>query len=208
MSVDDRIRQGLQPFDVRSDAIDVALERVTERGLRARLLRRTTIALVAAALVLAAVLVAPAVLRADRDVRPAAPTPSTRLKPPIVTVAQPLEPFVGRYRAGFGSRPAAGLSGVWRMLIPASGRIHVTGTLDRRPFEAFIRARVDPSTASDPSPVLLFDLLDPHVCAGKGSGSYTVGSDGQHLFFSLIHDACPARRALLTLADHPWFRER
>jgi hypothetical protein len=208
MSVDDRIRRGLQePFEVHADAMDLALERVAQRGRRARLLRRATIAVVAAAIALAVVAVAPTLLRADRDLRPAAPTPSTRLRPPIVVVAEPLRPLVGRYRAGFGSHAASGLTGVWRLLIPASGRIHVSGTLNGQRVATFLRATVDPSTASDTSPVLLFDVMDPGMCVGTGSGAYTVGSDGQHLFFSLIHDACPARRTLLTLADHPWFRE-
>src|SRR5262245_700445 len=136
MSVDDRIRRGLQPFDVRSDAIDVALERVTKRGLRARLLRRAVVAVVAAALVIAAVLVAPAVFRADRDSRPAAPTHTPRVRPPIVVLTPPLSPFVGRYSADLGSG-SKGLSGRWHLLIPRSGRIHVVGVLDGRRFESF-----------------------------------------------------------------------
>jgi hypothetical protein len=206
MSVDDRIRQGLQPFDLRADAVDVALEHVVRRGVRGRRVRRATIAVVAAALVLAAVLVAPAVLRADRDSRPAAPTPTTRMRPPIVVLTPPLAPFVGRYSARLGSA-SEGLSGRWHLLIPRSGRIHVAGTLDGRRFESFIKAQVDPSTESDPSPVLLIDLLDPDVCAGEGSGAYTVGSDEQHLFFSVVHDPCRDRRLVMTLAQHPWFRE-
>ena len=191
--------------------MDVALERVTRRGRRRRLLRRAAIAAVAAAVVLAAVLVAPAVLRADRDRTPAAPsdttpTPTTRVRPPIVVLTPPLAPFVGRYSVGLGSA-SHGLSGQWHLLIPRSGRIHVAGTLDGRRFESFIKAQVDPSTESDPSPVLLIDFLDPDVCGAEASGTYTVGSDGQHLFFSVVHDPCRPRRLVMTLAQHPWFRE-
>jgi hypothetical protein len=206
MSVDDRIRRGLQPFDVQVELVDRALEQVVKRGVRGVLLRRVTIAVLAAALAIVAVLVAPAVLRADREDTPAAPTPTTRLKPPIVTVAQPLEPLIGRYSAGLGSA-VEGLSGRWHLLIPRSGRIHVAGTLDGRRFESFINAQVDPSTESDPSPVILIDLLEPTVCGGEESGAYTVGSDGQHLFFSVVHDLCRDRRLVMTLAQHPWFRE-
>jgi hypothetical protein len=65
MSVDDRIRRGLQPFDVQVELVDRALEQVVKRGVRGVLLRRVTIAVLAAALALVAILVAPAVLRAD-----------------------------------------------------------------------------------------------------------------------------------------------
>ena len=181
---------------------------MVRRGRRGQLLRRAAIALVAAALVIAAILVAPAVLRVDRGSRPAAPTPTTRVRPPIVVLTPPLAPFVGRYSADLSSAvKGLGLSGRWHLLIPRSGRIHVAGVLDGRPFESFIKAQVDPSTESDPSPVLLIDLLDPDVCGGEGSGAYTVGSDGQHLFFSVVHDPCRDRRAILTLVEHPWTRE-
>lgn len=205
MSVDDRIRRGLhEPPESMDESLERALAHVMARGRRKRLVRRIAVAGVAAVLALMLAATGPLLLRADRDLVPADPSPAPSPSAPG-SAALP-SGLVGRFRAGFGHPGFEGLSDQWHLRIAPTGRFGVRGTLDGAEIAETGLIRLDPATAADPSPLILVDALVGDACRGMDGGTYSWGGDGRGLFITAVDEPCEARAAIMTIAAHLWAR--
>ncbi|MFI5392499.1 MAG: hypothetical protein ACHQY1_02080 [Myxococcota bacterium] len=203
MSVDDRIRRGLhEPPEPVDESLERALAHVMARGRRKRLVRRIAVAGVAAVLALILAATGPLLLRTDRDLVPADPSPTPS---PSATAALP-SALVGRFRAGFGHPGFEGLSDQWHLRIAPTGRFGVRGTLDGAEIAETGLIRLDPATSADPSPLILVDALVDGACRGMDGGTYSWGSDDRGVFITAVDEPCDDRAAIMTIAAHLWAR--
>jgi hypothetical protein len=193
MSLDERLRQGLEGLDALEGAPpDEVVDAVLGRGRRSRWARRIVAGGVTLAVAIAGFVVAPKALDAltsYRENRPASPRELRR-------------EFSGTYKVeitpGDGAASAFDMTGTWTVdLLP-------TGAIQMTPPASFARAYGVPSGETfTVSPQGLRTNAFAGLC-GSSVATYGWATDGDELSFVPVRDGCEPRRAFFTSAD--WMR--
>jgi len=179
MSVDDRLRQGLE-----RNALSFVPE--GERRLadvrqqhRSRQLVRWSVVGTAAA---ATVVVAVGLLGGgDQDTRPTPPAESPTATPPTASV------LTGDYARRL--RNAGDRTGRWMLGFDADGILDVTPPSG---YRGVVSGSLFTATAD-----LRTNLFEQDLCSGRGPGTYTWDRSGTALDLVVVDDTCAARVELL-----------
>jgi hypothetical protein len=187
MPLDDRVRNSLERAshivepDIRQD-----LASVRRKTRRLVLRQRIGYTLVAAALIVSAVFLAPKVLDVIRNQRQ---TPATEPVPAALA---------GTYEvdlSGSGPLTDERLAGPWTITINGDGSIIWTA-----PRGAGAREGLPRDTFHADGGTIVTNMFASSLCRGKGVGTYTwVVNDGT-LSFVTVNDGCRSRRGVLTSA--------
>jgi hypothetical protein len=186
MSVDGRLRNGLSHEAASVDAdVDGLLCDVVQRGRRLRRLRRVAGVTITTLMIVAIVIVTPAVRDAIRDhsTQPAAP---------------PLGSIEGTYmvqieRADTSGSGTRDLSGSWQFTLRGDGLLTAQG-----PAGATLSTQ--PTHYQVTGDRILTTAFASGTCSGVGV--YRWSREGPSLSFAVVSDPCATRVALFTA--HPW----
>jgi len=186
MSIDDRLREGLQRSMSAIDSDADGLQDARRRGHRRLVMRRATLAVAIAAAVLIVVFAAPSLRELVRDQgrQPAAPN----------TFA----PISGTYTTTINTNDLAGSAGggaVGTWLLTLDGR----GTLDLASLTNGDQGRSITQYQVTGGQFITTALTDT-TCSG--TGLYVWSRTGTTLTFSVVSDPCPLRVAIFTA--HAW----